>query len=46
MSRTTTCPSTFIVEDNGKSVCTDTRQTWNQPVLTYEKSDVAAHHLL
>lgn len=31
-------PVRFIVEDNGKSVCTDTRQTWNQPVLTYEKS--------
>ena len=31
-------PVHFIVEDNGKSVCTDTRQAWNQPVLTYEKS--------
>lgn len=31
-------PVRFIVEDNGKSVCTNTRQTWNQPVLTYEKS--------
>lgn len=29
-------PLHFIVEDNAKSVCTDTRQTWNQPVLTYE----------
>ncbi len=29
-------PIHFIVEDNGKSVCTDTRETWNQPVLTYE----------
>ena len=29
-------PIHFIVEDNGKSVCTDTRQTWNQPVLTFE----------
>lgn len=29
-------PIRFIVEDNGKSVCTDTRETWNQPVLTYE----------
>lgn len=29
-------PIRFIVEDNGKSVCTDTRQTWNQPQLTYE----------
>jgi TPP-dependent pyruvate/acetoin dehydrogenase alpha subunit len=29
-------PIRFIVEDNGKSVCTDTRATWNQPVLTHE----------
>lgn len=31
-------PIRFIVEDNGKSVCTDTREAWNQPVLTYENS--------
>ena len=31
-------PLHFIVEDNGKSVCTDTRKTWNQPVLTFEKT--------
>jgi pyruvate dehydrogenase E1 component alpha subunit len=31
-------PVYFIVEDNGKSVCTDTRETWNQPKLTYENS--------
>jgi TPP-dependent pyruvate/acetoin dehydrogenase alpha subunit len=31
-------PIRFIVEDNGKSVCTDTRETWNQPVLSYENS--------
>jgi len=30
-------PIRFIVEDNGKSVCTDTRESWNQSVLTYEK---------
>ena len=29
-------PIHFIVEDNGKSVCTDTRETWNQEILTYE----------
>jgi pyruvate dehydrogenase E1 component alpha subunit len=29
-------PVHFIVEDNGKSVCTDTRATWNQARLTYE----------
>jgi len=33
-------PIHFIVEDNGKSVCTDTRATWNLEKLTYEdKSD-------
>lgn len=31
-------PIRFIVEDNSKSVCTDTRETWNQPVLTHEDS--------
>ena len=31
-------PIHFIVEDNGKSVCTDTRETWAQPRLTYEES--------
>ena len=29
-------PIHFIVEDNGKSVCKDTRATWNQEKLTYE----------
>ena len=29
-------PIHFVVEDNGKSVCTDTRQTWKQAVLTWE----------
>lgn len=32
-------PIHFIVEDNEKSVCTDTRETWNQPVLTYQDAD-------
>jgi TPP-dependent pyruvate/acetoin dehydrogenase alpha subunit len=31
-------PIRFIVEDNAKSVCTDTRETWNQPTLTYENN--------
>ncbi len=31
-------PIRFIVEDNGKSVCTDTREAWNQPTLTAEQS--------
>jgi TPP-dependent pyruvate/acetoin dehydrogenase alpha subunit len=31
-------PIRFIVEDNGKSVCTDTRESWSQPTLTVERS--------
>jgi len=38
-SRNHELPIHFIVEDNGKSVCTDTRETWNQQVLTYESVD-------
>jgi pyruvate dehydrogenase E1 component alpha subunit len=30
-------PINFIIEDNNLSVCTDTRKTWNQKILTYEK---------
>ncbi len=37
-SRNHGLPIRFIVEDNGKSVCTDTRATWKQPVLSYENS--------
>ncbi len=29
-------PIRFIVEDNGKSVCTETRKVWNQAALTHE----------
>ena len=29
-------PIHFVVEDNGKSVCTDTRATWGTDTLTYE----------
>jgi TPP-dependent pyruvate/acetoin dehydrogenase alpha subunit len=29
-------PIRFIIEDNGLSVCTDTRAAWNQDRLTYE----------
>jgi len=28
-------PVKFIIEDNGKSVCTDTKKTWNTNELTY-----------
>jgi len=31
-------PVHFIIEDNGKSVCTDTRETWGTQTLTYENS--------
>ena len=31
-------PIHFIVEDNSKSVCTDTRNTWSLKKLTYENS--------
>ena len=31
-------PIHFIVEDNGKSVCTDTKATWLMDLLTYEKA--------
>lgn len=29
-------PVKFIIEDNGKSICTDTKKTWNLPALTRE----------
>ena len=35
-SRNHKLPIHFIIEDNGKSVCTDTRKTWGMDKLTYE----------
>ena len=35
-SRNHQLPIRFIVEDNEKSVCTDTRTAWNQPKLSFE----------
>ena len=35
-SRNFKLPIHFIVEDNEKSVCTDTRKAWNQKKLSYE----------
>ena len=32
-------PVHFVIEDNGKSVCTDTRKTWATETLTYENVD-------
>lgn len=36
-SRNHQLPIHFIVEDNGKSVCTDTRDVWNQTRLSFEE---------
>ena len=38
-SRNHKLPIHFIVEDNEKSVCTDTRATWGAEKLTYENTD-------
>ena len=35
-SRNFKLPIHFIIEDNEKSVCTDTRKTWNQNKLSFE----------
>ena len=35
-SRNLKLPIHFIVEDNEKSVCTDTREAWNQKKLSFE----------
>ena len=35
-SRNFGLPIRFIVEDNEKSVCTDTREAWKQPRLSFE----------
>lgn len=32
-------PIHFIIEDNGKSVNTNTRKVWSQKILTYEKKN-------
>ena len=36
-SRNHQLPIHFIIEDNSKSVCTDTRETWNVSSLSYEE---------
>lgn len=38
-ARNFSLPIRFIIEDNGQSVCTDTREAWNQRILTYEIGD-------
>lgn len=37
-SRNHRLPIHFVIEDNGKSVCTDTREVWNQPRLSFEEA--------
>ena len=32
-------PIRFIIEDNGKSVCTDTRKTWQEDKLTFQDAN-------
>jgi pyruvate dehydrogenase E1 component alpha subunit len=32
-------PITWIIEDNNKSVCTDTRKIWNTNILNFEGND-------
>jgi|TARA_B100000073_G_C23729987_1_gene570547 pyruvate dehydrogenase E1 component alpha subunit len=39
-STTHNLPITWVIEDNGKSVCTDTRETWNMKNLSYEEFDL------
>ena len=45
-SRNHRLPIRFIVEDNGKSVCTDTRSAWNQPRLSFDEvhDEVVQHY--
>ena len=38
-SRNHALPIHFVIEDNAKSVCTDTREAWNQPRLSFEDSE-------
>jgi pyruvate dehydrogenase E1 component alpha subunit len=37
-------PVRWIIEDNGKSVCTETRAVWNRQVLSYEQSTSSRIH--
>lgn len=37
-------PIKFIIEDNGKSVCTDTREVWNDNRLIYESFNTDMIH--
>jgi len=37
-------PITFIIEDNGKSVCTDTRATWNKKYHSYAQANMEEYY--
>lgn len=37
-------PITWIVEDNNKSVCTDTKKTWNRDILSYRYKTGIIHY--
>lgn len=44
-SRNHRLPIHFVVEDNARSVCTDTREVWRQPTLSWEgRSDEYVTH--
>ena len=45
-SRNHKLPIHFIIEDNNKSVCTNTRNTWNSDRITYEgvQDDYVTHY--
>jgi len=32
-------PITWVIEDNNKSVCTDTRKTWNSDILSFQNNN-------
>jgi TPP-dependent pyruvate/acetoin dehydrogenase alpha subunit len=42
-SRNMELPIRFVVEDNGLSVCTDTRTAWGASELTYERDDMEGY---
>ena len=37
-------PITFIIEDNGKSVCTDTREAWGAPTISLVGQPKVRHY--
>ena len=39
-------PIHFIIEDNSKSVCTDTRKTWSMKKLSFEGKKISLSHII